>query len=314
MYLDDHQRIVRNRGTALLFLILPLWLTVGTRGAATEVGTACPEVPSKEGARRKLAGEWFGRGQAAADNGQYILAVESFECSIRMVAHPDTVFNAAKAARLAGDDKRALGFARQYLEMMPEGEVANEVTRMIEELEASAALQEDAAASSPGTAAGDGSGDSSPLDDSQGETPSPETSTEASSPVAGPEDTAPPAPTDGAPSPPAPGSSADEPRSKWFVAGTVTLGVGVAGLVVGAVMQGLASKAWADGKDTDNYSEFIDCKDRLSGFQTAALAGLISGGIVSGVGVILLIVGQRRNKRERPLGLRPSGVGIAGRF
>lgn len=282
---------------------------VGTGVSVADTGVGCPDVPSSEGARRKLAGEWFGRAQNAAEKGQYAIAVEAFECSLRMVEHPDTVFNAAKAARLAGDPERAVAYAKKYLILAPEGAVAAEAANMIEELGESVS-EEAGSAESQGTT-------EPPTSKPPAETQEPrESDVAAEGGVSGPahEDTTPPEPAVDETAPSGAEARSEGARSEWFIAGTITLGAGATGLVVGAVMQGIASKAWADGKDTDSYEDFQKYQDKLSGFQTAALAGLIAGGIVAGAGVLILVLRERENRRTRPIVLYPSGVGISGRF
>ena len=103
--------------------------------------------------------------------------------------------------------------------------------------------------------------------------------------------------------------------SPLTTAGYVTLSIGSTGIVVGAVMQGLASKSWADGNSAESYSDFENHRDRLKGYQTGALTGLIAGGIAAGAGIVMIVLG-RRDTREGEVAVwpGPNGVLAWGRF
>jgi hypothetical protein len=276
--------------SVLICLTAADWVT------AEETATQCPDPPKIEKERRKLAGTWFAKAQAFAEAEQYGDAVTAFECSFRMVEHPDTVFNAARAARLGGDKAAAVRFARKYLELAPEGEVAGEAAKIIVELK--------------DTVAG-----GAPAEPSAEETPEETAAPEETPPLEAPDRTAAESET-GAPSvlEEATQQTEEQPATGLAIAGYVSLAVGGAGLVVGAVLQGLTSKAWADGKDTNSYDEFKQYKNKMSGLQTGALAGLIAGGIVAGAGVVMVVMGRRDKKEQVKVGLSPAGVGVSGGF
>lgn len=275
---------------------------------AQEVSETCPSPPADAAEQRRIAGEWFARAQDYADAGQYLESAAAFECSSTLAPHPDTVFNAARAAKLGGDAKAAVEYAERYLEMAPEGDVAEEAKQMIAELSPKIVPEE----STP-------EGESGPKTD-------PDATTE-------PEDVPPPEEETGPDAPPeepsienVAGTGTDAPvvtetdppgkrkQSPVAIAGFAALGAGGVGIAVGAVMQGLASNAWAAGNATTSYAEFKSEDDKMKRYQTGALVGLIAGGVVAGAGIAMLLVG--RDKAETPVtvGIAPRGVVVEGRF
>ena len=282
---DESSLGKRKTEVALLLWGLLLCLPTASKASEGEL-SGCPEVPTAEKEKRQLAGEWFSKAQALAKSAQYTEALSAFQCSIRMVEHPDTVFNAAQAAALNGDTAIALQLAERYLILAPDGEVAAEAEKMIAELK-------------PTENVGAELVDSSPSENTVTVTT-----------------TEPPAESKPKPEQQKPQKTTPEPEPSaepLTVAGYVSIGLGGAGLVAGAVLQGLASKAWSDGKNTDNYDEFVRYKYKLEGLQTGALVGLIAGGIVTGAGTIMELI-ARKGRGKKRVGIHPAGLGIYGRF
>ncbi len=257
----------------------------------------CPEPPADESARRKLAGEWFATAQSFVEDERFPDAVRAFECSILMVEHPDTIFNAARAAKLAGDAAAAVRYAGLYLEKRPEGEVAEEARLIIEEL-------------------GDSVKSPEPETPEPGDTP-PETPEPEDHDVEAPE----PPPVEASEQVSDAGTTVDQnpppakpQRPKLAIAGITALGVGGAGVVVGAVMQGLASNAWASGNSTTSYRDFKEYNRKMERFQTGALVGLIAGGVVAGAGLTMLLLQRGGETKQVALEVAPGGLIVSGRF
>ena len=80
---------------------------------------ACPEGDSPERMRENAA-EAFAEGQQFYNAGDHGAALERFQCSFRLVPHPNTLFNIGETAELAGDLSQALRSFRQYLVPAPE--------------------------------------------------------------------------------------------------------------------------------------------------------------------------------------------------
>jgi hypothetical protein len=108
-----------------------------------------------------------------------------------------------------------------------------------------------------------------------------------------------------------------EPGPNLAVPGYVVLAVGGAGLVAGAVLQGLAGVAQGKGEETDDYGTFSDEKSRLEGLQTGAIVSFVAGGVLVGTGIALILVDRSRRGDEpvsvslRPL---PGGMALGGTF
>ena len=118
-----------------------------------------------------------------------------------------------------------------------------------------------------------------------------------------PEEAMPPEPVD------------DGPNLK--VIGGVLLGVGGAGLILGAVFQGLAVKARSNGEDTSDYAQFQDQKDSMKSFQVGAIVSFAVGAAAAATGMIMLAAGEK-NTSEGEISVRldpyPGGLALKGTF
>ncbi len=123
-------------------------------GAPADV---CPTPPEDAKARRALAKEWFTRGQNHEKGGDHYTAVNAFSCSLRMVPHPFTAFNMAKAAEQTGDLELSVESYRRYLELAPAADDRAEIEEKIAGFEAKLVkLREHIASRRRDDAAGDG--------------------------------------------------------------------------------------------------------------------------------------------------------------
>ncbi len=119
---------------AFLVLVSLMMFVSGAR--AQQVSTSCPDRPTDEDAARSMAGQWFSRGAELFKQGEHSEALEAFSCSLRMVAHRATIYNAAQAAMFSGDKKTALMLLERYLTVDPDSEKAEEVKKIMAELTA----------------------------------------------------------------------------------------------------------------------------------------------------------------------------------
>jgi len=92
-----------------------LLLFVATRAYALDVPDACPPRPTDEDSAKALARIWFSKGEKAIEEKDYTTALGEFACSLRMLEHEATLFNAAKAAQLAGRYDDAIALAEQAI-------------------------------------------------------------------------------------------------------------------------------------------------------------------------------------------------------
>ncbi len=105
------------------------------QSAPEGVAEECPARPADDEQARKLAGEWFTKAEALYVKEQSEKALEAFLCSLELVEHPATLFNAAQAARSAGDHERAYQLLRRYRELVPKSDMSELVSKQITELE-----------------------------------------------------------------------------------------------------------------------------------------------------------------------------------
>jgi len=228
---------------------------------------SCPAKPDDAASARALAKTWFGKGEALVAEEMFVEALGAFNCSLRMVEHPATMTNAARAAELAKRGPEALELYRRAEEATPEAEKKAGIEERIAALEAEIEKEK---ASEPEP-------EPTPV-------PAPEAPLSTPSALSDPEPAreAPPAPE----------------RSSLVVPGYVSIAVGGAGVAVGAVLAGLAAKAKKDGEGTDSYSEFRDAEDALAGRKAGAVVGFAVGGAALVAGIVLVLVGREREERS----------------
>jgi len=83
------------------------------------VPTGCPETPQDAAQSRTLASEFFQRGLAADDAGDYAAAASHYACCFHIVPHPNTLYNLALSAEKAGDLRTAQHALERYIAEAP---------------------------------------------------------------------------------------------------------------------------------------------------------------------------------------------------
>jgi hypothetical protein len=263
----------------LLVTLLALLASTAVR-AEDRVAADCPERPTSADDARQVAGEWFAKGQTAVKDEDWKGALGAFLCSFRIVPHPAGLFNAAQAARSLGDVPVTRDLLERFLAQAPDSNLAPRAREQLAEL--------------------------GPAPEPEPEIePEPEPETEPE-----PEPEAEPGPE------PIPEPEA-ESGPNLSVLGYVGLGLGGAGLVAGAVLQGMAGAAQGRGEETSDYGTFSDEQDRMEGLQTGAIVAFVAGGVLAGTGIALILVDRNRDGDEpvsvslRPL---PGGLALGGTF
>ena len=237
----------------------------------------CPERPPDEDDQKALAGVWFKKGEKLVDEEKYDDAVEAFECSISMVEHPSTIYNAAQAARLGKQHQAALDLLQRWLKLSPYDDMTDQVLAQIAELEE--LLEKDGPEEPP------------PHED-----PEPGTGGEYVEDPDGRDD----APSDG---------------SALAVAGWTVFGVGAAAAIAGGVFQGLAAKSEADAESTGDLDEFEDLQLKTDIFQKTAIAAFVVGGVALGAGVTMIVLGSGDDDgAEVAIVPAPGGLLLQGSF
>jgi tetratricopeptide (TPR) repeat protein len=119
-------------------------------------------------------------------------------------------------------------------------------------------------------------------------------------------------------SPPMDDGATDRKR-KLRIAGYSLMGVGGAGLIIGAVFGGLALSKSRDADDAALVDDKIALRQDAKTRANVADAMFITGGILAGVGLILVLTTLGKGKRARSalapsFGNRSAGLSWAGRF
>jgi len=221
--------------------------------ALADDAVVCPERPVDEDDRKALAGVWFSKGDELAAEGRYDEAVTAFQCSIGMVEHPDTIYNAAQAARLAGQHEVALQLLQRWLKLAPYDDMADDVVAQIDELEKTLGRNDRPAPPSPEEERAPGTGGEY-IEHPDGE------------------------PREGE-------------VSVLGVAGWAVLGVGAAAAIAGGVFQGLAAKFESEAEDTHDLDTFEDAQLKTDIYQKTAIAAFVVGGLALGAGVTMIVLG-----------------------
>ena len=85
--------------TRVLFVSITInFIVLATNAIAGDVPSECPAKPADEESATALASTWFKKAEKAYADKGYDEAVSNFRCSLRMVEHPATYYNAAQAA------------------------------------------------------------------------------------------------------------------------------------------------------------------------------------------------------------------------
>jgi hypothetical protein len=221
--------------------------------ALTDDGVVCPERPAGEDDRKALAGMWFSKGDELAAQKKFGLAVVAYQCSLGMVEHTSTLYNAAQSARLAGQNELALDMLERWLKLAPYDDMTEQVVEQIAELEELVGPREE------------------PEEPPPEQPPEPGTGGEY---VEHPEEQ----PADGG--------------GGLAVAGWVTFGVGAVAAVAGGVFQGLSAKYESDAESTSKLEEWNDFSAKTDNFQKTAIAAFVVGGVALGAGVTMIVLGS----------------------
>lgn len=241
----------------------------------------CPTPPEDSHRAQITAGELFNKADQAYAAGRPLDALESFLCAHHVVQHENTLFNIAQISKINEIRAEALEILKAYVQHTTGANRVDPIQDIIHELEEQL-MAEGALSPAEG-----------PLE--------PDT--------AGPEASA---------AENVPEQSGRSKRKPLKIAGISLLGVGGAGLVVGAILQGLAGGAQSSAEESTTYPDFKSERDRMKGLQAGALAGFIAGGVLAGTGLALVLIGNKGS--EKPIAAKvhvaptPNGLRIEGRF
>jgi len=255
------------------FITFAISLALSFQAVAGTDLSSCPEKPVDKESAVALAGIWFDRGIGLVDAGHDQEALGAFACSMRMVEHPDTVFNAAQAARLADKPELALRLFQRYVSIAPYGSMSRKAERIIRELKQEVPLDD--------------------LEKSDFE------------PVRRP----PYPPMELAPFP----EEQTRERASLKTAAIAATVTGGAAILAGSVLQVFAYKAVLDGEQADNYpDEWQEHEQRMNALQSAAVATFVVGGVVAGTGLALFMIHKLKKNRskETAITVLPHHLGV----
>ena len=265
--------------------LVALLLSLNSVAFSQELDLNCPERPADEESATALAGTWFSKGTRLAEEESYAEAFVAFNCSLRMVEHPDTVFNAGQAARLSDNRNMALTMFRRYLAMAPDGHLAAKAEKLIDEIEREIEEEEQAARAEAEAlrAAREAAAKPEP------EKAEPETAVEEEPGI-------------------------DRGRA-LKTTGYISMGLGGAVLVTGALFHGLTLKAKSDAESTSSWADHKDYKSSMETRQVITIVGYAVGAVALGTGISLVALSGGTEDDTRVSFLPgPNGFLLSGTF
>jgi hypothetical protein len=250
---------------------------------AEETKTTCPQRPASKAIARDLAGDYFISAERAFKKELFNEALAKFMCSLRLVAHQNTLFNIAHVTTFITNKEAALHLFYAYVEDYPRGKTTKEIKKIIVELE------EQLGKEGPPTGA-TGALDDASLQNAE---------EKAASEVA---------------------KQSIKMSKVVEIATWTSFGVAGASFIVAVILQGVSGAAKNQAENATTYDDFIDAKEKHESLQTGAVAMFVTAGIFGGAGAVLLLwdkgILKVKTKSDVELSLSPSpsGVVLEGRF
>ena len=109
----------------------------------------------------------------------------------------------------------------------------------------------------------------------------------------------------------------DQPKTKkWYAdpVGGVLFGVGLAGVGAGVGLLGVAGSTARGAPNAATNDGYLEERDRATTFRNAGAIVLSIGGALLVGAIIRYAVVAKKNKQPKSAHLRPSGLGLTGRF
>lgn len=252
----------------------------------------CPEIPEDPVKAQIVAGNLFSEAEADYQASQPLKALKGFLCSHRIMPHENTLFNIVQISKLADHQDTSIQILKDFVRHVEAKHKTAPIEEIIAELEGRS-IEGEAADT-----------DASQTGDDNAQSTQPEPNSANSSETTGQTD---------------PVMPAEQTHSKeWMrITGLSLIGVGAVTLVAGSVFQLMAGKSQQDAEDSLYYNTFKDEKQRMERFQTLAVIGFVSTGVLVGSGMVLWMLGRKSERlQSSQLLLVPSvqGVVLTGRF
>lgn len=239
-----------------------------------------------------IAKQHYLLGEKLFNVSRYSEALSEFEKAYKLFPSPLLIFNIARCHELLAQLEKSIEYYERFLKMDPEASGASVIRARI------VALKERLDAMKKESLERDTAREGAAIRPVRG------TGTETERPTAG-----------------------DEPAgggTRWTgVVGWTAVGVGAATVVTGIILGGLAAARGSEFEtgvtDGLEYSELMAIKDSGEGYETAQIATIVVGSVVTAAGVGLLLWDRSRARQERGAGLpfvvpyvTASGAGLSG--
>ena len=251
----------------IIICLTLILISTGAMGAPKKF--KCPAVPEQEDVAVKKAGRFFTAGENLALKGQYNRSMQRYLCSLKMKAHPNTMFNIAQVAKLSDDKTPILKLLNRFREQNPEHAAVPEISRLIAKMEAGdyESINPELARPAPES--------SSP----------PENDPVAASPDIEENESLAPEPT--------PTTPPDRLR-KMKISGIIAVAGGAAFTVMGIGFAAGSAAAKNNGLAATEYSDYTFYENQHKGFAAVSVISFIVG--VAGIttGTILLVKRKKR--------------------
>lgn len=236
-------------------------------------------LPTRVQAQSNEAQRLFLRGAAAYGDGRHAEAADLFEQAYALSSEPALLYNLGLAREQAGEVDAAIAAYERFLADTEDAPERSEVERSLARLQRQRDLERE-------------------LEEQQRRAAEEAAAAAAATPEPEPEVVV-----------------EDESRPSpgpWIVGG-----VGVATLVVGATLTGLAQARYATAEDLDTpHRRAAELERQANTFSPVGVALLVVGGVVTAAGLTWLLLTRDDDDGDREVVLRvgPGSIGVAGRF
>ncbi len=265
-------------------------ILIGTSAMGAPKKFRCPAVPEQEAVAVKKAGRFFAAGEKLALKGLYNRSMQRYLCSLKMKAHPNTMFNIAQVAKLSDDKTPILKLLNRFREQNPEHVAVPEISGLISKMEAGDYESINPELASPGREP------SSP----------PESAPIATSPDIEENESLAPEQT---PTPP------PNRLRKMKISGIIAVAGGAAFTVMGIGFAAGSAAAKNNGLAATQYSDYTFYENKRKGFAAVSVISFIVGAAGITTGTILLMKRKKRMSQSsestsQSFNLTPTGIQV----
>ncbi|MBN2716203.1 MAG: hypothetical protein JXX14_10140 [Deltaproteobacteria bacterium] len=262
-----------------VFLIVSMLFLISAAAMGAPQKFKCPAVPAKDEPALKKAGRFFAVGEKLAINGEYKRSLQRYLCSLKMKAHPNTMFNIAQVAKLIENKAPAIQLLKDFRDKNPEHASVPEINQLI-------ALME--------------KGDYDAINSVPPESEVTTAETETAEPVSTSSQTVEPAPIAPAPTNTRPEKDRDSQKrnKRRMITGIVFIAGGAVTTGLGIGMTVAAGKAKHNGLNASTYSDFQYYDQRQINFTAGAVVSYLLGAAFLTTGIILCLKSKKAGRNS----------------